>query len=955
MSKPVALGTDALVAWTKAVAASVGLSAWADKAIDFVFGPALPFTVGAFVTLTVSEALRAKKLFGSALIDRIWPGPPDFLDPKLERKGVARYRPFAAGAPFLERQDELAYLRRFAGNDERPPAKFIFITGREGVGKTRLALESLKSLKKFGWDVGLLDAATTPPDIRRASFRRKTAVLIDDPGAIEDCWVLLDELVQKKSKVRVILAGQIRPLDPVDADARKRITESEVPMLRISGLSDAALTKLAPELPEQARLDASGCPLWVLLRPEDWEELKRRVGLREKTVEKNHLSRVLALAALAGPIPRRAIHETLGIYISRPHLEPLFEDVDPKMLDAVSPAFRPDVFADEIVLRDAADYPDDDNAEFFAAAIGLNATAIEYRLASLWRRGARSDDRQEHARDLLQRVFDEHTPQRVEALRERARQIVGKTLKELSRTKNGKYELASLTHALDELADLADRRPFDLVVRYYEAGGAVNAIGRYGEARDFVALERWGARLFALAENPAFRDDHRIRLQEAKGAINAINHYGMARVFVALERWGARLIALAENPAFRDDRVIRSHEAAGPYNAIIKYGEARDFVALERWGARLIAFAENPAFRDDHDIRLDEAMGAGNAIAWYGKARDFVALERWGARLIALAENPAFRDDHELRVEEARGAAIAIAWYGEARDFVALERWGARLIALAENPAFRDDHRIRFHEAEGAVNAIARCGKARDFVSLERWGARLIALAENPAFRDDHKIRLEEASGAVNAINNYGEARDFVALERWGARLIALAEKPAFRDDHKIRLREAQGALNAVYSYRETRDLGALERWGGRLTALAENPALRDNREIGLEVSRAVVTAIVCYGEARDLVALERWGTRLIALAENPAFRDDHEIRLFEAMGAADAINYYGGGDMSFESRRHAWWLRLANVSREFSGNAEIQEIASHYGLTFGAQAAKGWPYGAPSTLLPSG
>src|ERR1700690_1495336 len=86
MSKPGALGTHALVAWKKAVAASVGLSAWADKAIDYVFGPALPFTVGAFVTLTVSEALRAKKLFGSALIDRIWPGPPDFLDPKLERK-----------------------------------------------------------------------------------------------------------------------------------------------------------------------------------------------------------------------------------------------------------------------------------------------------------------------------------------------------------------------------------------------------------------------------------------------------------------------------------------------------------------------------------------------------------------------------------------------------------------------------------------------------------------------------------------------------------------------------------------------------------------------------------------------------------------------------------------------------------------------------------------------------
>ena len=670
MTKPVALGTETLVAWTKAVAASVGLSAWADKAIDLVFGPALPFTAGAFVTFTVTEALRAKKLFGSPPIDRIWPGRPDFLDPKLERGGVAHYRPLAAGTPFLERQDELAHLCRFAGDDEGPPAKFIFITGREGVGKTRLALECLKSLRTFGWDVGVLDPTTKPIDIRRASFRRKTAVLIDDPGAIDNFCALLDEFLQKKSKIRVILASQTRPLDPVDADARERIAKSEDPVLRISGLSDAALRKLAPELPEQARLDARGCPLWVLLKPEDWAELERRVGLREQIVEKSHLSRVLALAALAGPIPRRALRKTLGIFVSTPHLEPLFEDVDLKTLDAVLPAFRPNVFADEIVPRDAANYPDDDNAEFFAAAIGLNAAAVEYRLASLWRRGPCKNERQARARDLLQRVFDEYAPQRVEALREQARQLVGKTFKELRRTKNGKYELASLTHALDELADLADQRPFDLEVQLREGTGAANAIGRYGEARDFVALERWGARLIALGENPAFRDDHDIRLREATGAANAIGRYGEARDFVALERWGARLIALAENPAFRDDHDIRLREATGVVNAIGRYGEARDFVALERWGARLIALAENPAFRDDHDIRLQEATGAVNAIFGYGRADMSFESKRhaWWFRLANVArEFPGHAGIQNIasRYGLTFGAQAAKAWpYG---------------------------------------------------------------------------------------------------------------------------------------------------------------------------------------------------------------------------------------------------------------------------------------------------
>ena len=183
----------------------------------------------------------------------------------------------------------------------------------------------------------------------------------------------------------------------------------------------------------------------------------------------------------------------------------------------------------------------------------------------------------------------------------------------------------------------------------------------------------------------------------------------------------------------------------------------------------------------------------------------------------------------------------------------------------------------------------------------------MIALAENPAFRDDHDIGLHEAGGAVSAINHYGGARDFVALEHWGGRLIALAENPAFHDDHDIRLCEAMGAVNAI----------------GR------------------------------YGEARDFVALERWGGRLIALAENPAFRDDHDIRLHEAGGAVNAINHYGNTNASFEPKRRAWWLTLANVAPEFPAHAGIQNAANLYGLTFGAQAAKGWPYGAPSASKP--
>lgn len=138
---------------------------------------------------------------------------------------------------------------------------------------------------------------------------------------------------------------------------------------------------------------------------------------------------------------------------------------------------------------------------------------------------------------------------------------------------------------------------------------------------------------------------------------------------------------------------------------------------------------------------------------------------------------------------------------------------------------------------------------------------------------------------------------------------------------------------------------------------LYELADLADKRPFDHDIRRSeamgAASAIHRYGEARDFVALERWGGRLIALAENPAFRDDHDIRLHEAEGAVNAINHYGNTNASFEPKRRAWWLTLANVAPEFPAHAGIQNAANLYGLTFGAQAAKGWPYGAPSASKP--
>jgi hypothetical protein len=138
-----------------------------------------------------------------------------------------------------------------------------------------------------------------------------------------------------------------------------------------------------------------------------------------------------------------------------------------------------------------------------------------------------------------------------------------------------------------------------------------------------------------------------------------------------------------------------------------------------------------------------------------------------------------------------------------------------------------------------------------------------------------------------------------------------------------------------------------------RLTALVENPALRDNPEIRLEEAKGAVNAIGYYGTAARFDDLERWGLRLTALAENPALRDNPEIRLMEATGAVNATIGYGNASRHGDPRNRSWRARLAVVARRFPGHPQIQEVANRFGLTYVAQASKGWPYGAPAPILP--
>jgi hypothetical protein len=219
-------------------AALVGQEAAFRRAHDYLLGPALVATSAVVLALKLGLA-GLIPIGGRSTIDRLWPTAPDILDPELERPTPEISDPRAPGRPFLAREDEMRALMSFAGAASGEQPVWTTLEGREGVGKTRAALEWLKRLQKLGWDVGLLRTDADALQIQRAAFRRKTAIVVDDAGRLVGgrLWPTLLALLRAKQRLRVLLVDQPVPDPPDDLDAadRELLRTTRRPALRLDG------------------------------------------------------------------------------------------------------------------------------------------------------------------------------------------------------------------------------------------------------------------------------------------------------------------------------------------------------------------------------------------------------------------------------------------------------------------------------------------------------------------------------------------------------------------------------------------------------------------------------------------------------------------------------------------------------------------------------------------------
>ena len=726
------------------LAALLGVpEAWVRQAVDVLLGPALPLFT-ALVVLALTWPLLAMRLVcGRPLVDWLWPAFPAGLDGRLARQAgdeADPIDPLNPETPFLGRDEEMNQLRLFAG-PKAGTAAILQLCGREGIGKTRLAIEWLRFLREHGWDAGLLPPETSPGDLRALHLRRDTAIVIDEAGLRgDDLWPLVDAILRKvkRHRLRILLVDQV-PLDlPQDMPRERRTRIGKAwqagaqvcgeERLRLPRLSEETIERLAPDLSPAARRHADGRPLYALLGEHPEEECRRRAERRLKRARNEEERALLALAALAGPLDHGKRRTVPGLEkrVNVRRLQHLFEGEPRATLRRMLPALRPEGVASELLLQVLADWPQEDTAHFAMAAMRTHPQAALRRLAHLTRWPLAPEREEEYAalRRMLWQWLEEALPDWKRQLLELAEELHAEiaafyeALDEHPPTTPTAIaaRVRELQALLQQMTDIADLLSFDAEMALLDAEAQMPATAWFGGWGRFDLLEQAGQRVLDIATR--FSDDAAIAEEAAKACTNAIGRYGKAGRFDDVARWEQHLLALMER--FPDDAAIAEWMASAGAHAIINYGADKRFNDVVRWERHLRVLMER--FPDDAAIAVVVAKACTSAITRYGEAGRFDDVARWEQHLLAVQER--FPDDAAIAEWVAIAGANAIADYGAAKRFDDVARWEQHLLAVQQ--CFPDDAAIAEAVARACHNALIGLPGGEDW---QRWHQRLAQLA----------------------------------------------------------------------------------------------------------------------------------------------------------------------------------------------------------------------------------
>lgn len=333
-------------------------------------------------------------------LDKLAPGFPVFLSAKLSDARASPLSPFAPGQVFVGREEELRFLRRFAGG--QAPLLWCCVAGASGMGKTRLAIKWLEALRgsRRKWDAGFLTENVTVAGWRP---RRPTAIIVDEPADLDTFWSLIRVLDQDVSKyrhpVRVVLLSScpvespLPPADPALKDMAEALRACDVEAqasgaLVLQSLSPDHMVAIARGAGHESIADdAAGRPVFGKLGTEPWAELERYGASMIETSFKHFGTdgiRLLALTALAGPFASevRRRHVSGAAHVGS--LQKLFPDVPMERLRAEIPRIEPNMLAQEVLLQVLTSLQVDDARHILDSAYAIDADRASVFTSGLW-------------------------------------------------------------------------------------------------------------------------------------------------------------------------------------------------------------------------------------------------------------------------------------------------------------------------------------------------------------------------------------------------------------------------------------------------------------------------------------------------------------------------------------------------------------------------------------------
>ncbi|MEO1193657.1 MAG: hypothetical protein AAFY02_18010, partial [Pseudomonadota bacterium] len=320
-----------------------------------------------------------------------------------------------------------------------------------------------------------------------------------------------------------------------------------------------------------------------------------------------------------------------------------------------------------------------------------------------------------------------------------------------------------------------------------------------------------------------------------------------------------------------DQPALREQQARAGFNLMSDFREAGELDTAQA------VYRQIKTLADKHDqpaLREQQAKAAVNLIIDFGNAGDLETTRGLYEEIKALADT---HDEPAVREARAKAGFNLIIDFISAGDLKTARRLYEEIKALADT---HDEPGLREEQAQAAINLIIDFGNAGDLDTAQGLYEEIKAHADT---HDEPALTEQQAKAGFNLMNVFGNCGDLKTARVLYEEIKALAD---MHDEPPLREQQAKAGFNLIIDFAKAGDLKTA--WGlyEEIKALAEThdePGLRE------EHAQAAINLIIDFGNAGDLVTARSLYEEIKALAaaqDEPAPREAQAIAGFNLMNA---------------------------------------------------------------------